>query len=266
MKQKKQMSIESDKKIEDSTSYLQKLKNAFKKITKPLILIIVLLFLNIGSKFPVMSNENSPLTPEEIFQNEQLEIQAEYERYVKMYQEIYEKSLIQQIEFESEVIIPEHFDFKYVEYIYDVSEELKISTRVAFRLIYKESTFNDTVVSSAGAKGLMQLMDNTRKKYYNELRVDTMNLDKNQEDIYIGLYYLTDLSDYWYKRGNSEKNLLKLSLAAYNAGLSRVIQYKGVPPYKETQAFVTFILKPHSNPIFYANILKKNTNTIKDVS
>ena len=59
---------------------------------------------------------------------------------------------------------------------------------------------------------------------------------------------------------------MKLSLAAYNAGSSPVIKYKGVPPYKETQDFVTFILKPHSNPVFYTNILQKNAKQIKGMS
>jgi hypothetical protein len=263
MKEKEQMSIEQDKKIESSTSYLLILKNALRKISKSLLFILVLLFLNIGSKYPIMSETTASSNAIEVY-NEELAIKAEYERYVKMYQEIYEKSLIQQIEFESEVIIPEHIDFKYVEYAYNISKELNISARITFRLMFKESSFVDTAVSKVGAQGLMQLMPDTREFYYKKLRLDTLNLDKNQEDIYISLNYLNDLSEFWRKRGNSEKNLLRLSLAAYNAGPNNVIKYRGIPPYKETQNFVFFISKPHSNPIFYANILSKNIN--KEVS
>jgi soluble lytic murein transglycosylase-like protein len=132
--------------------------------------------------------------------------------------------------------------------------------------MFKESSFIDTVMSPVGAKGLMQLMPDTRKTYYELLRVDTLNLDKNQEDIYIGMNMLLDLQAYWTDRGNSEKYSWKLSLASYNAGKGRVLQYKGIPPYKETQDFVVFILKAHSNPVFYANILQKNENSLKDRS
>jgi hypothetical protein len=264
MKEENQMSIKMDKKIEIFKNYWPNLKKKLQKISKTLLFIFVLLFMNIGSKYPVNSEILDKSSISAKILNTELDIKAEYEKYVKLYQEIYESSFIQQIEFESEILIPESFDFKYVEYAYKTSKELDISPRVTFRLIYKESSFDDNALSSAGAKGLMQLMPSTRKKYYTELRIDTLNLDKIQEDIYIGIYYLKDLQNYWKERGNSEKNLLKLSLAAYNAGTSPVIRYKGVPPYKETTDFVTFILKSHSNPTFYANILKKDL--LKEIS
>jgi len=265
MKENEQMSIGQDKKIESPTSYLLIFKNALRKISKPLLLILMLMFLNVGAKYPAMSessaSSNSNAT---IFSNEDMIAKSEYERYVQMYQEIYEKSVIQQIEFESELVIPEYFDFKYVEFTYNTANDFNVSPRVAFRLIFKESSFRDTVVSKAGAHGLVQLLPGTREKFYNELRLDTMNFDRNQEDIYIGMYYIVWLQDFWKARGNSDKSLLRLSIASYNAGYGNVIKHKGVPPYKETQDFVAFILKPHSNPGFYANIVKKNT--IKDIS
>jgi soluble lytic murein transglycosylase-like protein len=95
------------------------------------------------------------------------------------------------------------------------------------------------------------------------LRTDTLNLDKNEEDIYIGLTYLRDLYDFWHQRGNSEKTSWKLSLASYNAGKGRVLQYKGIPPFTETQNFVAFISKVHSNPVFLANYTRKYDNAYK---
>jgi soluble lytic murein transglycosylase-like protein len=256
MKEKNQMSIGTDKKIEVSTSYLLIFKNALKKISKSLLLIFILMYLNIGAKYPSMSESSAAI-------NENVEAvvaKTEYDKYVKLYQEIYEQSVIQQIEFESEIVIPSYIDFKYVEFTYKTAQYFNLSPRVAFRLMFKESSFVDTVKSKMGAQGLMQLMPDTRKKYYNELRLDTMNLDKNQEDIYIGLYYIKDLNEFWRERGNSERIILKLAIASYNAGYTNIIKYKGVPPYKETQDFVAFILRPHSNPTFYANIVKKNKN------
>ena len=185
------------------------------------------------------------------------------EKIAELQKQLYLQSLIQYIEFESEVVIPDYIDTKYVEYIYKVADTLKISTRVAFRLVYRESSFRDTVTSPAGAHGLMQLMPNTKQMYQTLLRTDTLKLDINQEDIYIGLNYLKDLYSYWKERGNSDKVSWKLSLASYNAGKGRVLQYRGIPPYQQTIDFVSFIYKAHSNPDFYASFIKKYEMQLK---
>jgi soluble lytic murein transglycosylase-like protein len=67
-------------------------------------------------------------------------------------------------------------------------------------------------------------------------------------------------------RGNGNEYSWKLALASYNAGKGSVLKYKGVPPFKETQDFVNFIYKVHSNPEFLANYSKKYENTIKNNS
>jgi len=185
------------------------------------------------------------------------------ERLAKIERDIYVKNLIQYVEFESEIIVPDSFNAKYIEYIYTTSGKLKIPSRIAFRLVQQESRFNDMAVSPRGAKGLMQLMPNTRSTYYKSLCVDTLNLDRNQEDIYIGLTMLNEFQTYWVKKGNSTKYSWKLSLASYNAGKGNVQKYNGVPPFKETQNFVAFILKTHSNPEFFARYKKKYENQVK---
>ena len=179
------------------------------------------------------------------------------EKIAELQKKMYLQTLIQYIEFESEVIIPDYIDTKYVEYIYKVADTLKISTRVAFRLVYRESSFIDTITSSAGAHGLMQLMPTTKQMYQTLLRTDTLKLDGNEEDIYIGFNYLKDLYSYWKERGNSDKFSWKLSLASYNAGRGKVLYYRGIPPYQQTIDFVSFVYKTHSNPDFYANFIKK---------
>ena len=185
------------------------------------------------------------------------------EKLIKIERAIYVKNLIQYVEFESEIIVPDSFNAEYIEYIYTTSNKLKIPSRIAFRLVQQESRFNDTIKSPVGAYGLMQLMPGTRSTYYKLLCVNTLNLDRNQEDIYIGLTMLSDLQTYWIKKGNSAKYSWRLSLASYNSGKGNVQKYNGVPPFKETQDFVAFILKVHSNPEFFARYKRKYENSIK---
>jgi soluble lytic murein transglycosylase-like protein len=102
--------------------------------------------------------------------------------------------------------------------------------------------------------------------YQTLLRTDTLNLDYNQEDIYIGLNYLKDLYLFWMDRKNPDRVSWKLSLASYNAGKGRVLQYRGIPPYQQTIDFVAFIYKAHSNPDFYASFSKKYEGQAKSRS
>jgi soluble lytic murein transglycosylase-like protein len=178
--------------------------------------------------------------------------------------ELKRENLIKYIVVAAEIDVPKHINVIYIEYTFNLANELKIPTRTAFRLMYKESNFKDSVVSKVGAQGLMQLMPETRSKYYEMLRVDTLNLDRNQEDIYIGLNLIKDLYNFWYDRGNSVNTSWRLAIASYNAGKGSVLKYKGVPPFKETQDFVAFILKSHSNPQLFANYSKKYENTHKN--
>ncbi len=96
-------------------------------------------------------------------------------------------------------------------------------------VIHAESGYNPGAVSSKGAKGLMQLMPRTAQ----DLKVaDSFNPEDN---IRGGVRYLRFLLDTF--KGDET-----LALAAYNAGLSRVSQYGGVPPYEETQNYVAKVL------------------------
>ena len=164
----------------------------------------------------------------------------------KMKREIYLKDLIKEIEAEAEVIIPNYVDIKYVEYMYDLSKKLELPTRMVFRLVYKESDFIDTIVSPRGAYGFMQIMPSTDKLYNNALQVDTLKLDDNEKNIYIGMHILKDMYDYWISKGKPDSYSRKLSLACYNAGIGTVLYYNGIPPYKETISYIKFVLKEHS--------------------
>jgi soluble lytic murein transglycosylase-like protein len=109
------------------------------------------------------------------------------------------------------------------------SKKYDVPSGLIRAVIKAESNYDPTSVSSAGAKGLMQLMDETAKLVGVEDSFDpAQNIDG-------GVAFL----QYVLKRyGNN----VELALAAYNAGPGAVDKYDGVPPYQETQIYVKRVI------------------------
>nr|WP_253949415.1 lytic transglycosylase domain-containing protein [Mangrovicoccus sp. HB161399] len=95
------------------------------------------------------------------------------------------------------------------------------------RLVQQESGWNPNAMSHKGAIGLAQLMPGTAQL----LGVDPRDPRQNLEG---GARYLRQQ----YNRFGS----WRLALAAYNAGPEAVSRHNGVPPYSETQKYVSAIL------------------------
>ncbi len=97
-------------------------------------------------------------------------------------------------------------------------------------VIKAESNFQNRAVSRKGAQGLMQLMPGTAAK------LGVTNPFDPKANVEGGTTYLSQLLDLYHD------DPIK-ALAAYNAGANRVLQYHGVPPYRETQAYVAKIVR-----------------------
>ena len=112
----------------------------------------------------------------------------------------------------------------------DASNRNRLDPDFVSSVIMAESNFKTHAVSKKGALGLMQLMPSTAA----QLGVaDPFDPKANVE---AGAAHLSALLD----RYNNDP--IK-ALAAYNAGAHRVKQYNGVPPYRETRAYINKIVR-----------------------
>jgi soluble lytic murein transglycosylase-like protein len=110
-----------------------------------------------------------------------------------------------------------------------------ISPELVRAVIQAESGFNRYAVSPKGAMGLMQLMPATARD------LGVSDPFHPAENIRAGVAYLASLLTRF-------KQNVEHALAAYNAGPARVERYDGVPPYRETQAYVKKITRAANTP------------------
>jgi hypothetical protein len=103
-----------------------------------------------------------------------------------------------------------------------------VDARVVNALIQVESAYHSRAVSAKGARGLMQVMPTTGRQY------GALDLFDPKVNVDAGVRHLKKLL---------ARYDLPLALAAYNAGEAAVDRFGGIPPFRETQNYVTRILR-----------------------
>lgn len=138
---------------------------------------------------------------------------------------------------------------KYSEYVEKYSEKYNIESSLIYAIIKSESNFEKDVVSTAGARGLMQLMPTTAKETAekNEIEYFEEKLFDSEFNINLGTLYFKILYEKYNNQG--------LALAAYNAGSGNVdkwieaniINKEGTNleniPFEETNSYVRKVLR-----------------------
>jgi len=113
-------------------------------------------------------------------------------------------------------------------------------------VVRAESGGHVHAVSRAGAQGLMQLMPQTA----NTLGVK--DAFRPEENIAGGTAYLDQLLTRYHDN-------MALALAAYNAGPGAVDRYHGVPPYRETRAYVARVIREFNRRKLAARAAARNS-------
>ena len=124
----------------------------------------------------------------------------------------------------------------YARYVTVAAVRYAVPERLIWAVIRAESGFDPRAVSRKGALGLMQLMPETATI------LGVRNVFDPYENIDGGARHLRALIE---RFGHD----LRLVIAAYNAGEKAVLTYGDVPPYRETQEYVTRVLHFYNAPV-----------------
>jgi membrane-bound lytic murein transglycosylase F len=115
----------------------------------------------------------------------------------------------------------------YAKYAKKHAAAFGLDWKLVVAVMEKESSFRHSAVSRKGAYGLMQIMPHTRAEIRRKLGMKEARTPYN--NVKAGSYYLKRLSRNF--QDADEDNRLRLTLAAYNAGLTRIRDAQRVAEY-----------------------------------
>ena len=119
---------------------------------------------------------------------------------------------------------------RYASIIESASRTHGVDKALLHAVITAESGYNPAAVSKAGARGIMQLMPDTARRF------GVQDIMDPRENIHGGARYLSELLAMF----NGD---IELAVAAYNAGENAVIRHgHRIPPYAETVHYVPKVL------------------------
>jgi soluble lytic murein transglycosylase-like protein len=124
------------------------------------------------------------------------------------------------------------------------SARYNVDTAMIKAIIRAESGYNPHALSPMGAGGLMQLMPLTAES------MGVVDIFDPVQNINAGVRYFKKLMKLF-------KQDVSLALAAYNAGIQRVLEYNGIPPFSATQIYIKKVLEYHQ---YYSNQARKEEN------
>ena len=148
------------------------------------------------------------------------------------------------------------YPYGYKEIVEKYSKEYDLDPLLVLAVIKTESDFKQNAESHKGAKGLMQLMDDTGTWAASEVGIENFNpemLFLPEVNIRLGCWYLENLT---YEFGD-----LSLVLAAYNGGSGNVTRWLQTPEYSSNGKELEFI--PFKETKKYVDKVKTNYNAYK---
>ena len=138
-------------------------------------------------------------------------------------------AVIEAIELDSKAVIGAK-GLLYKDEVKVAAQDNGLETALLHAVIMTESNYNARAISPKGARGLMQLMPFTAKRF------GVNNAYDPSQNIQGGARYLSYLLKLF-------KNDFSLAVAAYNAGEEAVIQHGNkIPPYRETVNYVDKVM------------------------
>jgi len=150
------------------------------------------------------------------------------------------------------------YPIKYSNFVDRYAKEYGVDKFLVYAIIKNESAFNQNAKSNKGAKGLMQLMDETAQWSANKLGL-SFNKDDSfdpKTNIQIGTYYLSYLLDVF---GGDEK----LAIAAYNGGIGNVKSWLSDKRYSEDKKTLSYI--PYKETRNYVKKVLDSYNSYKEL-